>query len=326
MRLCTMVVIMLCSSCVMISFPFERSCLYAETVDKIVAVVNDEPITQSELDAVLMPVYEQYRSSLSGRDFVEKMSEARTNLLNQLIEDKFVTQESKRAGIEVKEEEVDAQMQELKGKFPTEKEFMAFLTEQKLTLDKIRKRFEEQTAIRKLHDYEVRSKVTVSPSDIETYYKEHAADFTEKEKIKVRTLMIKKSPLDPQNSFDKAREMIDMIMQRVKAGENFSDLAKQYSQGTHAADGGDMGFVERGQMIPEFDNALFTLKVGELSPILETDVGYHLFLVEAQQEQKLKPFDEVKDQIHEMIYMAKAKERFNIWMDELKKNAYISIK
>jgi len=115
----------------------------AETVDRIVAVVNDEPITQSELDSLLMPVYEQYKAAYGGEEFAVKINEARTNLLNQLIEDRLVAQEAEHLGVEVLEEEIDAQIDEIKKKFNDDNAFRTFLLQQGITMAKMRKRYKE---------------------------------------------------------------------------------------------------------------------------------------------------------------------------------------
>jgi len=299
----------------------------AELVDRIVAVVNDEPVTQSELDALLIPIYEQYRSVYSGQEFVEKMNEARLNILNQLIEDRLIAQESKRLGVKVTEEEVSAQIEEVKRKFQSQDAFKAFLTQQGISLENLRKRYKEQIAIRKLHHFEVRQKVVVSPLEIEQYYESHLDDFTEKEKLKVKTIMIKKKEKkDDVSTIDEAQMMMEKIVAQLKEGAQFSELAKQYSEGMHAEEGGSLGFIKRGEMIVEFDDVLFDLSVGELSPILETDIGYHIFFVEAKQEKKVRSLSENKDEIQNIIFRTKSKERFEKWMKELKENAYISIK
>lgn len=295
-----------------------------ETIDRIVAVVNDEPITQSELDSLLVPIYEQYRSAYTGQEFVEKMNEARQNLLNQLIEDRLIAQEAKRVGVPVTEEEIDFQLSEVKKKFPSENEFRMFLEQQNVNLDSLRDRYRDQIAVRKLHQYEVRQKVIVSPKEIEEYYLKHLDEYTEKEKLKVRTIMIRMKVDEDGN--DIARPLIDRIVSDLKEGASFAELAKEYSEETHAAQGGELGFIKRGELIEEFDSVLFSLPVGELSPVLETQVGYHIFQVEAKQEKKTKSLGEVKDEISNVIFRRKSKERYEKWIEELKENAYISIK
>jgi len=300
--------------------------VYAETVDRIVAVVNDEPITQSELDSLLVPIYEQYRQAYSGEEFMRKMAEARTNLLNQLIEDRLVAQEAERLGVVVTNEEIEAQINEVKTKFGSDAEFNDFLDEQKVSLAKLRKRYKEQIAIRKLHQYEIHQKIVVSPKEIEDYYNEHLSEFTDKEKLKVKTIMLRKKEKDEDGTDPLVRESIDKITEELKTGADFAGLAKQHSEETHAEEGGELGFIESGELIASFDEVLFSLPVGSLSPVLETEIGYHLFLIEAKQEKKVKPLAEIKDEIENILFRTKSKVRFEEWMTDLKDNAYISIK
>lgn len=297
-----------------------------ETIDRVVAVVNDEPITQSELDSLIVPIYEQYRQAYSGQEFMRKMSEVRTNLLSQLIEDRLVAQEAERLGVVVTDEEIQAQINEVKAKFPDETEFKNFLEEQKISLSKLKERYKDQIAIRKLHQYEIRQKIIVSPKEIEEYYDENLSNFTEKEKLKVKTIMVRKKDPDETGADPAQREVIESIVAELKTGADFSALAKQYSDETHAQEGGELGFVQRGELIDRFDEVLFDVPVGSLSPILETEIGYHVFLVEAKQEKKVKPLAEIKDEIETILFRTKSKERFEQWINELKENAYISIK
>lgn len=310
---------------VVLTYGLTTSLISAETLDRIVAVVNDEAITQSELDSLLVPIYEQYRSVYVGKEFASKMTEARTNLLNQLIEDRLVSQEAKRLGVIVTEEEINAQVEEIKKKFASESEFENFLTEQNMTLVKLRKKFKEQVAIRKLHQYEIRQKIVVSPLEVEEYYKEHIDDFSEKEKLKVSTIMIKKREID-EDGVDVAKQQIEKIVDELNGGASFAELAKQYSEGMNSEEGGQLGFIKKGEMISTFDSVLFDLFVGERSPILETEIGYHIFLVEAKQEKKVLSLSEVKEEINNIIFRKESKERYGKWMGELKQNAYISIK
>jgi parvulin-like peptidyl-prolyl isomerase len=313
-------------ACCVLCYAIAAGCVYAEVFDRIVAVVNDEPITQSELDSLLMPIYEQYKTAYAGSEFNAKITEARSNLLSQMIEDRLVAQEAKRLGVTVSEQEVEQQMKTVQDKFGTKEEFAVVLAQQGMSVEKVRKRFEEQIAIQKLHSYEVRQKVVVSPLEIEQYYNAHSADYTDPAKTKVRTIMIKKKKSSADSAVDEAREKIEAIEQELKNGMSFADAAKQYSEGMKAADGGDVGFIKRGDLIADFDDILFSLAVGERTRILETEVGYHLFVVEAKQEQKVIPMTEVKDDIEAIIFREKAKERFSKWMEELKAGAYISIK
>ncbi len=299
-----------------------------EVLDKVVAVVNDEVITQSELDQFLAPIYDQYKSNnLSQGELASKMNEARQSLLNQLIEDKLVYQEAKRLGVQVTEEEVTARLNEFKEKFKSD-DFEKLLVSQGLTISKLRDRYREQLAIQKLHQHEVRSKVIVTPKDIEGYYRSHLDKFSKKESVRARTITIRKSedPVKKKEEDAMAKASADEILRQLYGGANFEDLAKQYSQDTKAASGGELGIVERGDLVNPIDGVVFNLKPGEISPVLETDMGFHIFKIEEKNEQETKTMEAVRDQIQDLVFREKSHIRFKEWMEELKKNAYISIR
>ncbi|MDD5085227.1 MAG: peptidylprolyl isomerase [Candidatus Omnitrophica bacterium] len=300
-----------------------------ELVDKVVAVVDEEAITQSELDELLNPIYEQYRKQYQGEDLFRKLDEARRILLNQLIEDRLVYQESKRAGVKMAEEEVDASVNDFKDRFQNDAEFNKLLKEEGMTMTKLRERYERQIAIRKLHQYEVRGKVMVSPKEVEQYYKDHINEFATNERIQVRTITIRKSPEAVEKGLtdETAKAKAEAVLKElIDTKADFAELAKRYSQDSYALEGGELGFIERGDMVEAIDQALFSLKKGELSQVLESKLGYHIFRVDDIQAGKVQALDEMRGNIQGIIYREKMRKRFVEWMEQLKKEAYISIR
>ena len=148
-----------------------------QLLDQVVAVVNEEAITQSELDGYLRPYFEQLKQQFQGENLMMEVNEARKKLLNQMVEDLLVYQEAKRLKIEVDEVAIDEQMIGLRGKFTDEKQMEEALHAEGLSMKMMKERLLRQQMIRQLHDQEVRSKIVVSPTELENYYKEHAAEF-----------------------------------------------------------------------------------------------------------------------------------------------------
>nr|MBP9866312.1 SurA N-terminal domain-containing protein [Candidatus Omnitrophota bacterium] len=173
---------------------FALPCVQAQSqlLDQVIAVVNDEAITQSELDTILRPIYQDYKERYSGEKLFRELNEARTKLLNQLIEDRLVYQEAKTKKIEVDALKVDQQIEAFQKKFPKAETMEKALSEQGVTLHGLRERLAKQEMVRQLNDQEVRSKVVVSPSEIEKYFNEHPEQFTSKDRIRVRSITIKK--------------------------------------------------------------------------------------------------------------------------------------
>jgi parvulin-like peptidyl-prolyl isomerase len=299
-----------------------------QLLDQVVAVVNDEIITQSEVDSLLHPLYEYYKKEYNGQELLRKLNDARRRLLNQLIEDRLVYQEAKKQGTEIDEKEVDGQMAQLQKKFSNPEVLEEALHRQGLTLTSVRERLRRQAMIRQLQDVEIRSKVVVSPMEIERYYQNHPDEFSQSEMLKVRTLTLKKNPEAQEKGLkdEKAWRHIEELREKILAGENFGEFAKQFSQDSNAQKNGLGGWIRRGEMIPEIDDVIFQMKMGEISEIIETPLGYHLFLVEERKESYKRTLEESREEIHATLFRQKSEERFNEWLSELKRAAYISIR
>ncbi|MDD5217203.1 MAG: peptidylprolyl isomerase [Candidatus Omnitrophica bacterium] len=300
----------------------------AQLLDRVVAVVNDDAITQSELDVLMRPIYEQLRQEFQGEELFRRMVEVRRKLLNQIIEDRLVYQAAKAENIEADEAEINEMMTEFRNRFKSDEEMDGALKEQGLNRESIRDRLRRQSIVRTLHDREVRSKVVVSPVEVEEYYKTHPEDFTEKEQIRIRSITIKKSDEARAKGLkdEKAWEQIQALRKRILKGEDFGELAARYSEDVHASEGGIGGWVDRGEMIPAIDEAIFKLKNGEVSEVIETAMGYHIFKVEETKEGHHLTLEESREKIFGYLFHQKSQARFNEWMKELKKDAYISVR
>lgn len=299
-----------------------------QLVDRVIAVINEEAITQSELDIFLRPLYEDLRKEYEGEELMRQLNEVRLKLLNQMIEDRLVSQEAKTRGITVDESEIDELVREFKVRFPSEQEFEKTIASQGMALSELREMYRRQQSIRKLHDMEIRSQVVVSPREVEEYYKNHSSEFSEEEKIKIRSITIRKTEEAAGKGIldEAAKQKIDSIEKRIRAGEAFEALAQEFSEDNHAQEGGMAGWVKRGEMLASIDESLFELKAGAISPVLETSAGYHLFKIEEKKTGELPPLEEVRMKIHHLLFRQKAEKRFKEWMEELKARAYISLR
>ena len=299
-----------------------------QLVDRVIAVINDEAITQSELDVYLRPLYEDLKKQYQGDDFMQKFNEMRLKLLNQMIEDRLVSQEAKTRGVTVDDSEIDEMVREVKSRFSSENEFEKTLSIQGQTLEGLRTLYRQQISIRKLHDMEIRGQVVVSPKEIEDYYQNRKSEFAEEEKIKIRSITIRKN----QDAVDKgirdeaAKQKIESLEKRIRSGEAFEVLAKDFSEDNHAKEGGLVGWIKRGEMLSSIEDSLFEFKSGTISPVLETAAGYHLFKIEDKRLGQVPSLESVRMKIHEIIFHEKAQKRFKEWMNQLKTRAYISVR
>ena len=301
------------------------ACLKAEIVDGIVAVVNNEVVTQAELNAILLPLYTQYKSTYSDEELLMKIDEAKKNILYKLIEDKLILQEAHKIGMPATDEEVAERLEQIKSQFSSSQEFKSALASQGLTVVDLKEKYREQLIKEKMVNREVRSRVSVTPIEIALFYEKNEDDFNLPAQVKVMTIMIRKSEADPESNTDSLKK-IKMIELKMAEGEDFTKLAREYSQDPSAVDGGDMGYINKGQMMKKIDEVIFSLQPGEISETIETPVGYHVFKIVEVKEAGAESFDEARMQIENYLFQEKAKERFDEWMTNLKENAYISVK
>lgn len=297
-------------------------------LDQVVAVVNDEAITQSELDILLRPLYQQFRREYKGDELITRLNEARRKLLNQLIEDRLVFQEATKQNIQVDEDEIDERMKEFEKRFKSQLQMEEALKKEGLIYNNMRERIQRQLVIRRLHDTEIRAKVAVSPLEVEGYYQNHPEEFTKQERIRLRSITIRKSELAREKGLtdEAAKKKIEGLRQEVKGGKDFATLAKENSEDSNAEQGGLTDWVERGMMIAAIDEVIFKLKPQEVSEIVETPLGYHCFRLEERQDGQKLTLDQSREAVFAKIFEEKAQERYREWMEELKRSAYISIR
>lgn len=310
---------------ILISVILTVSCAvgYTETVNKFVAIVNDEVITQQDIDQLLAVLYAQYSQEYKGDELLKKMEDVKKDILTQMIEDKLVLSRAKELGIKVTESEIDERLDYIKKNFPSEQEFYDTLKTQGITLANLKDRYRDQIMMKKLVDMEVRSRVSVVPSEVSGYYEKHKAEFRQGDKYRVKNILIK---AQDAVSLELAKLEIEDIYARLKQGDNFDELAKLKSQGPNASQGGDMGYIEPGQMLEVLDNAIFKLKPGEFSEPVKSEIGYHIFKVEEINPGKEPGLEEVQKDIQMMLFQNKFKAKIDEWLAGLKNKAYISIK
>lgn len=317
--------------------PAQGAPVPAQDRNKIVAVVNDEVITQSELHRALVPVYLQMQATLDPEELSKKMDEVRGQVLEQLIDERLMLQEARspkpievgkgRIGtppvIEVDDQEVEALLKDTRTKFPDPKEFEQALEQQGLTVDDLRLRFKDQITIQKLIGREIRSRLSVSPSEVTAYYESHKSDFVTPDTVEVATIVIRpKDNSDAGRAFSRAQE----IHKQVTQGADFYETARKVSEGFNASMGGRIGRIQKGKSRKEVDDALFKLKAGEISPVIKTPGGFHIFKIESKESSRQASLSEVQNDIQDRLLQEKGSARYNNWISKLRSNSYISVK
>jgi parvulin-like peptidyl-prolyl isomerase len=299
----------------------------AEVVDRIVAVVNDEIITMSELNNTFESYRKKIEESYKNQDLVKIMAEARLVMLNKLIDQSLIEQETKKSGLTIKDDEVMDTIQNfLKQRKIRMEDLLNSLVKEGSTFEEYKKDVRNQLIRMKVVRRQIQSKIAVSEEEIGDYYLKHREDYEGKEAVKIKQILI----LLPKNvaatTKAKIKGEMDMIYTRLKNGEPFDLLAARYSQGPAASAGGDLGFVEKGMIFPAVENAAFSLKVDEMSGVIESSIGFHIIMVIDKRGAGIKPIESVRIEIREKLEGEKMEKKYNEWISDLRNKSHIEIK
>lgn len=299
----------------------------ANVADRIVAVVNDEVITLSELNGAFDPYRAKLEAAYEGQARDKALTEARETLLNRMIDALLMQQESRKTGIVVREEEVaDAIKDILARSNISQEDFRKGLAKEGTTLEAYRKEIRDQLMRIKLIRRDIKSRVAVTDEEIGEYYRKHREDYEGKESVRIKQILLPLPKEEDQAVREKLRADAGEIHRRLMNGEPFDQLSAKYSEGPAAATGGDIGYVERGMIIPEVEDVAFKLPLQQISGVIESSVGFHIVQVIDRRGAGIKGIESVREEIREKIDREKMEKKFEEWLEALRKKSNIGIK
>jgi peptidyl-prolyl cis-trans isomerase SurA len=299
----------------------------SEVVDRIVAFVNDDIITLTELDNAFQPYQKRIDASYKGPDKDKVIDDGKRRILNRMIDNKLIEQRAKKAGIIVKDDEVMDTIKDLLHRRGITMEEVAKTMEREGgSLDTYRQDMKEQMTRMRLLRKELKTKTLISDEEIGEYYVKHRQEYEGKEAVRIKQILI----LLPQNAGRavkiKLKAEAEMIRRRLIDGDSFDTLAVQFSQGPSAATGGDVGFLEKGTMLPEVDSVAFRLSKDEISEVIVSPVGFHIIKVLDKRGGGIKPIDVVREEIKTKLEEEKMDKKYEEWIVDLRKKSHIEIK
>ncbi|GAB6267439.1 MAG: peptidylprolyl isomerase [Smithella sp.] len=301
----------------------------AEVVDRIIAVVNDDIITLYEFNAAFEPYLKNIENTYKGNDKETVIKQTRSAFLQRLIDNILIEQEGKKSGtgIIVKDEEVMDVIRDIMSKQKLSmQDFLKNLAKEGNSLDSVKKEIRTQMMRARLLRREIKSKVIVTDEEIGEYYNKNRQDYEGKETVRIKQLLLLIPPNADSAAIAKVRTGAMQLHKSVMAGESFDLLIVKYSQGPAAAQGGDVGFVGRGTIIPEVEKVAFSLPVGQISEVIESGVGFHIIQVVDKKGAGLKPITAVREEIKTKIEDEKLDKKFEEWIASIRAKAHIEVK
>ncbi|MBJ6760313.1 peptidyl-prolyl cis-trans isomerase [Myxococcaceae bacterium JPH2] len=277
----------------------------------VVATVNGEVLSRTDFEQELS---RELASTEGPERTPEEVEPFKRALVDTLVKRLLLLQAARQNNVTVTPEEVDRGVLRLSGDYPAGN-FNEVLAQGQLSMSELRARETSRLTIEKLFTHHVYSRVAVTEEELRAFYATREADFHEPEEVHAAQIVVK--------GLDEARR----LQTQLKTGKKFSDLARRYSLSADAKVGGDLGFFPRGQMPPAFDEVVFKLGVGQVSDVVSTEYGYHLFKVLERKPARKREFAEVRQVVETRVLeekRAQAQEAFEkdlrdkaqVWVNE----------
>lgn len=302
---------------------------YAEVADKIVAVVNDEIITLYEYNAAFEPYLQNIEKSYKGNDKDSFIMQTKEAFLQKLIDSLLIEQEAKKKGISdtVKEDDVMAVIQDMLTKQNISmQDFLKNLAADGSSIETLKKEIRSQMIRMRLLKREIRDKIIITDEEIGAYYDKHRQEYEGKESVRMKQLFLAVPDGADKNARLKIKNEAVRLRERIMKGESFDTLAAQYSKGPAAVHGGDVGFIEKGTILPEVETAAFRLSVGKVSEVIQSDLGFHIIKVVDKKGAGLKPIAMVREEIKAKLEDGKLETKYDEWISSVRAKSHIDIR
>lgn len=295
----------------------------AVLLDRVVALVNKEVITWSDLYKLMEYEATDQVKTLNEEERMKIFKESESAFLEKLIDMRLQLQEARRLGLEVTPEEVRETIESVKKKYSlTDNALRESLKKEGLTFEEYEKRLSEQIIISKLVNQQVRKKIIVSEEEVKKYMDANKENLSDGEAFKIKQILFK----GPKNDADKEviEEKASLIIQRLKAGEDFSVLAEEYSEDPSGRLGGNLGFIKKSYLTEEFVNKLNAMNVGDVSIPFWTEKGLHI--IKLDEKISAQNIDEVRENVRKQLTEDKVLETYKSWIKDIRTKAYITIR
>jgi parvulin-like peptidyl-prolyl isomerase len=292
-------------------------------VDGMAAIVNGDVITVSEVRSLSQPREKQLRAQYTGQELEKQLKAAREAALKDLIDRQLILQAFKKEKYEVPDHFVEERMHEIiRDNFGGDRStFIKTLEAQNYTLGEFKQKELEQMIVQAMRSHNVKTQNIISPTKVEDYYRKHRNEFTTKETIKLRMIMIS-GQKDTANA-ESQKALAEQILGKLASGAEFDQTAQIYSEDSTRDNGGDWGWIEHNTLAGPLEKIAFSMPVGRISNIVDYAGNYYILKVEDKQGGTTKSLNEMRADIEKKLVQEEAKQIQERWIASLREKAYI---
>jgi peptidyl-prolyl cis-trans isomerase SurA len=295
----------------------------AQVVDGIAAVVNGDVITYSQVRALSAPREKLLRQQVTGEELNKKLIELREMALKDLIDRRLVIQAFKKESYQIPDHIVDERMHQIiRESFGGDRNtFIKTLEAQNYTLGEFKEKETERIMVQAMRSHNIKMNSIISPPKVEEYYKKHRAEFTSKEQIKLRMIMIS-GQKDTANA-PAQKALAEEVLGKLAGGAEFDRTAQVYSEDSTRDNGGDWGWIERNTLAAPLEKFAFNMPVGRISNIIDYAGNYYILKVEDKHGGTTKSLAEMRSDIEKRLLEEEAHGIQERWIAGLRAKAYI---
>jgi peptidyl-prolyl cis-trans isomerase SurA len=306
------------------------------TIDRIAAVVNQDVITLSDVQEAVLQQAVAVAASRGGLRpqagdpafaAAALTPEALSQQLHRLIDRQLQEQEAEQHGITVTDAELHQALEDIKtrNRFASDEALATALAAEGLTVEQYRRQLRSELLAAKLVNREVRSTVVLLPEEVRRYYDQHPEEFALPERVKLRQIFFAAPAANAEEHANKRAEA-QTVLDQLKNGADFDQMARRYSDGPEAKEGGLLGWFTPGTLMPQLDRAAFALQDGQISGLIESPQGWHILKMEAREGHRQETFEQAKNTVHDRLMAERTQQRYEEWFLKLRRNAYVDIR
>ena len=291
------------------------------------------PNVAAKVDGVVVPL-DEYNKELArlqrlafrqGMPTAAQIESIKKAALNNLVNREVLFLAATKNGVKVDDKVVEEELQALKKRFPSDEQFQEALKRRNMTLKELAAVIKKDRVVQAYVNKEVRDKLKITDKDLQEYYDKNPQQFVMPPQVRASHILIKSLADATKEERDKARKRLEDIQAKIKAGGDFAELAKKFSEDASAAQGGDLGFFGKGKMVKPFEDAAFALEKGKVSDIVETQFGYHLIKATDRKDSEKVPLDTVKVKLAQYLQDQKMQAELNQHIQALRTKCKIEV-
>jgi peptidyl-prolyl cis-trans isomerase SurA len=297
------------------------------TIDRVAATVNGDVITLRELERMGGSALAESNVLAPGPDRDRARAKALRAAFDLMVANKLFEQQVKKLDLQVSDAQVDAQIEAIKSQNGfDDPQLDRALMAQGLTRQEFRDRIRNQLENFAVLQYKVGGRVKVNDQELENYYRSHPQEFEGEDEIHVRHIFLPLAENAPAAEVKRVQDEGNRVLQRLRSGEDFAKVAKEVSRGPSAEAGGDLGWLKRGTIQRQLEDAAFSLKEGQFSGLIRAGNGVHILRVDEHRKASGRTFAEVKETIRDRLVNEQADKYREQYVAELRRDALIEMR